>query len=186
MGRYLVSAHRSVRDLQEVLVYDLNIEAAKAFASDLRAQGLQAQAVTPQELPTAAAAADIISCATLATEPVIKGQWLQPGVHLDLVGSFTPVMREVDDDVVARCSIFVDTREGALAETGDLIQPIRNGVITEADVIAEFSELCDDKHAGRSALKDPAQAMTMFKSVGASVEDLAAAILAYQRSSTTN
>jgi ornithine cyclodeaminase len=101
-------------------------------------------------------------------------------VHLDLVGSFTPVMREVDDDVVARCSIFVDTREGALAETGDLIQPIRNGVI------AKFSELCADKHAGRSALKDQAQAMKMFKSVGASVEDLAAAILAYQRSSTTN
>ncbi|MNL30274.1 ornithine cyclodeaminase [compost metagenome] len=95
-------------------------------------------------------------------------------------------MREVDDDVAARCSIFVDTREGALAETGDLIQPIRSGVITEADVIAEFSELCAEKHAGRAALKEPAQAMTMFKSVGASVEDLAAAILAYQRSTTAN
>ena len=184
MGRYLVSAHRSVRDIEEVLVYDLNIEAAQAFARDISAQGISARAVTLEGLPQAAAAADIISCATLATEPVIRGKWLKPGVHLDLVGSFTPSMREVDDDVAARCTIFVDTREGALAETGDLIQPIRNGIISEKDVIAEFSELCAGKHAGRSALKDSAQAMTMFKSVGASVEDLAAAILAYQRTST--
>jgi ornithine cyclodeaminase len=184
MGRYLVSAHRSVRDIEEVLVYDLNIDAAQAFARDISAQGISARAVTLEGLPQAAAAADIISCATLATEPVIRGKWLKPGVHLDLVGSFTPSMREVDDDVAARCTIFVDTREGALAETGDLIQPIRNGIISEKDVIAEFSELCAGKHAGRSALKDSAQAMTMFKSVGASVEDLAAAILAYQRTST--
>ncbi|NYH11909.1 ornithine cyclodeaminase family protein [Pseudomonas moraviensis] len=185
MGRYLVSAHRSVRDLEEVIVYDLNFEAATAFANDIRAQGVRAKAVTLQELPAAAAAVDIISCATLATEPVIQGQWLKPGVHLDLVGSFTPVMREVDDDVVARCSIFVDTREGALAETGDLIQPIQKGVITEDDVIAEFSELCAGKHSGRSALTTPDEAMTLFKSVGASVEDLAAAILAYQRTSAS-
>jgi ornithine cyclodeaminase len=185
MGRYLVSAHRSVRDLEEVIVYDLNFEAATAFANDIRAQGIQAKAVTLQELPAAAAAADIISCATLATEPVIQGHWLKPGVHLDLVGSFTPVMREVDDDVVARCSIFVDTREGALAETGDLIQPIQKGVITADDVIAEFSELCAGKHSGRSALTTPDKAMTLFKSVGASVEDLAAAILAYRRTSVS-
>lgn len=185
MGHYLVSAHRSIRELEEVIVYDLNIDAAKKFANDLSAKSIQARAVTLQELPDAAAQADIISCATLATEPVIKGKWLKPGVHLDLVGSFTPSMREVDDEVAARCSIFVDTREGALAETGDLIQPIRDGVITESDVIAEFSELCAGKHAGRSALADPSQAMTMFKSVGASVEDLAAAILAYQRTSVS-
>ncbi|KIK89285.1 ornithine cyclodeaminase family protein [Pseudomonas sp. AO-1] len=186
MGRYLVSAHRSVRDLEEVIVYDLNFEAATAFANDIKAKGIQAKAVTLQQLPAAAASADIISCATLATEPVIQGQWLKPGVHLDLVGSFTPAMREVDDDVVACCSIFVDTREGALAETGDLIQPIKKGVITEDDVIAEFSELCAGKHSGRAALKTPDEAMTLFKSVGASVEDLAAAILAYQRTSVAH
>jgi len=186
MGRYLVSAHRSVRELQEVIVYDLNVDAATAFANDIRAQGLQARAVSLQELPAAAAAADIISCATLATEPVIRGQWLKTGVHLDLVGSFTPAMREVDNDAVARCSLFVDTRDGALAETGDLIQPIRDGVITENDVIAEFSDLCAGKHKGRSGLMAPDQAMTLFKSVGASVEDLAAAILAYQRTSAAN
>ncbi|MFJ2684355.1 ornithine cyclodeaminase family protein [Pseudomonas sp. NPDC087342] len=181
MGRYLVSAHRSVRDIQEVDVYDLNFESASAFANELSSQGISAKALTLEELPKAASDADIISCATLATDPVIKGKWLKPGVHLDLVGSFTPLMREVDDDVAALSSIFVDTREGALAETGDLIQPIRNGVINENDVIAEFSELCGKGHAGRSALPNPELAITMFKSVGASIEDLAAAVLAYKR-----
>lgn len=185
MGRYLVSAHRSVRAIQEVGVYDLNFESARAFAEELSSQGISAKALPLKELPKAASDADIISCATLATDPVIKGKWLKPGVHLDLVGSFTPLMREVDDEVAALCSIFVDTREGALAETGDLIQPIRNGVITENDVIAEFSDLCGKKHPGRSALPDPELAMTMFKSVGASIEDLAAAVLAYKRTSGT-
>jgi len=181
MGRYLVSAHCSVREITEVFVHDRNDDAARSFANELTKQGVNAKAVTLEDLPEVTASADIISCATLATEPVIKGEWLSPGVHLDLVGSFTPLMREADDEAAARCTIFVDTREGALSESGDLIQPIRNGAITESDIVAEFSELCSGKHTGRGGLPNPATEMTMFKSVGASVEDLAAAILAYQR-----
>ncbi|WP_313549841.1 ornithine cyclodeaminase family protein [Pseudomonas sp.] len=181
MGRYLVSAHCSVRPIEQIAVYDRSAEAAQRFADELTAQGLNAHVVTADSLADSVAVADIISCATLANEPIIKGDWLQPGVHVDLVGSFTPQMREADDDVVRRCTIFVDTREGALSETGDLITPIQKGVITPADVQAEFSDLCGGKHAGRSALSDAPNAMTLFKSVGASVEDLAAAILAYER-----
>jgi ornithine cyclodeaminase len=182
MGRYLVRAHCAVRDIRDVLIYDRTFTSAQAFAKELQSEGIDARAVDDQSLADAVRKADIVSCATLATEPVIRGEWLQPGVHLDLVGSFTPSMREADDEVVRRCAIFVDTRAGALAETGDLVVPIKNGVITEQAVLAEFSELCAGLHGGRAALSEPVSAMTLFKSVGASVEDLAAAILAYQRS----
>ncbi|ENA29266.1 MULTISPECIES: ornithine cyclodeaminase family protein [Pseudomonas] len=183
MGHYLVPAHLSVRQIEQVRIYDRNEVSAERFAQELIQQGIVAQAVRPDELAQAAVAADIISCATLANEPVIKGEWLSPGVHVDLVGSFTPQMREADDDVVRRCAIFVDTREGTLSETGDLITPIKQGVITPQSIQAEFSDLCNGKHKGRAALESPDAAMTLFKSVGASVEDLAAAILAYERSS---
>ena len=109
--------------------------------------------------------------------PLIKGDWLKPGAHLDLVGGFTPDMREADDEAMRRGRIFVDTRDGALAEAGDLIDPIAAGVITEADVVGEMSELCRGTVAGRGA----ADEITVFKSVGAAIEDLAAAELALKR-----
>ncbi len=90
-------------------------------------------------------------------------------------------MREADDEVMRRGAVFVDTREGAMSETGDLIDPLKSGVIAEADILADFPDLCGKRHAGRHELSDPEQAITVFKSVGASVEDLAAAILAYER-----
>ncbi|GLO16094.1 ornithine cyclodeaminase [Pseudomonas putida] len=183
MGRYLVRAHRAVRELEDVKIYDRSYEAAVAFANELHSEGIKAEAIQKDGLPQAVGNADIVSCATLANDPIILGEWLKPGVHLDLVGSFAPSMREADDEVVRRCSIFVDTREGALAETGDLITPIKTGVITKDDVLAEFTDLCAGKHNGRASLSDPDSALTLFKSVGASVEDLAAAILAYKRSS---
>ncbi len=183
MGRYLVRAHRVVRPIQKVAVYNRSRLAAQSFVQELQCEGIEAVVVEQKDLPTAVAAADIISCATLATDPIIQGEWLQPGVHLDLVGSFTPHMREADDTAVQRCALFVDTRAGALAETGDLIIPIAAGVIGPDHLQAELSQLCAGQHLGRSALPNPDTALTLFKSVGASLEDLAAAILAYQRHS---
>jgi ornithine cyclodeaminase len=182
MSRYLVRAHRTVRALHKVAVYDRSRVAAETYAQELQREGIEAFAVEKDDLPTAVGTADIISCATLATDPVIQGKWLRPGVHLDLVGSFTPQMREVDDAAIRRCALFVDTREGALAETGDLIIPLAAGVIGPEHIRAELSELCGGRHVGRPALPSPETALTLFKSVGASLEDLAAAILAYQRS----
>lgn len=182
MSRYLVRAHRTVRTLDKVAVYDRSAVAAQAYVQELQREGIEAQAVEQDDLPTAVGTADIISCATLATDPIIQGEWLQPGVHLDLVGSFTPRMREVDDTAIQRCVLFVDTRKGALAETGDLIIPLAAGIIGPEHIRAELSELCGGRHLGRPALTNPDTALTLFKSVGASLEDLAAAILAYQRS----
>lgn len=181
MGRRLIPAHMSVRQIKTVRVWDRDEEAAKALVAELQAADINAEACALDKLEETARQADIISCATMATAPLILGDWLKPGAHLDLVGSFTPAMRETDNTAMQRGSIFVDVRAGALSETGDLIIPIKERAITEDSLVAEFSELCSGKHSGRSALKDASNAVTIFKSVGDSREDLAAAILAYQR-----
>ncbi len=182
MGRRLIPAHMSVRPIRTIKVWDRNEEASQTLVAELQADDISAEVCPFDQLETAARQADIISCATMATSPLIKGEWLKPGAHLDLVGSFTPTMRETDNTAMQKCSVFVDVRAGALVETGDLIIPIREGAITENDIIAEFTELCSGQHTGRAGLPDPDNAITLFKAVGDSREDLAAAILAYQRS----
>ena len=124
------------------------------------------------------AAADIVSCATLSRAPLVEGNWLREGQHLDLVGAFTPQMRESDDRAVWRARVFVDTRAGALKEGGDIVQPLANGTIEDDDVIADLSELARGQQSGR--LAGDATSITLFKSVGAALEDLAAAELAVE------
>lgn len=182
MSRYLIPAHMSVRPIDKVRVWNRNESAASELVADLKADGVDAEVCPLNQLEAAARNADIVSCATMSTSPLIKGEWLKPGAHLDLVGSFTPVMRETDNTAMQRCSVFVDVRAGALSETGDLIIPIREGAITKDSIIAEFTELCRGEHKGRQSLNDPENAITLFKSVGDSREDLAAAVLAYQQS----
>jgi len=130
------------------------------------------------DLAAAVRWADIISCATLAETPLIQGVWLRPGQHLDLIGSFTPAMREADDDALARAGIYVDTRAGALAESGELLHGIASGVITVTDIRGELAELVRGTVAGRRS----AEEITLFKSVGCAIEDLAAAELALSSS----
>jgi len=182
MGRRLIPAHMAVRPIQRVKVWDIREAASVQLVEELIDQSITAEVVSQRDLENAVASADIISCATLSNTPLIQGKWLSPGAHVDLVGSFTPYMREADDAVMLRGAVFVDTRAGALSETGDLIDPLKSGLITEADILADFTDLCTNRHPGRAALSDPDQAITVFKSVGTAVEDLAAAILAYERS----
>ena len=120
--------------------------------------------------------ADIISCATLSSTPLVEGAWLREGQHVDLVGAYTPKMRESDDEAVRRARVYVDTRAGALKEGGDIVQPLANGTIAETDVIADLYELA----RGATTRPPPGDAtsITLFKSVGAALEDLAAAELA--------
>lgn len=170
----LIAAHAVVRPLQHVSIWGRDRSKAEATAEEARRAGFNA--VAAPDLEAACRAADIISCATLSHEPLVRGAWLKPGAHLDLVGAFTPKMRESDDEAVRRASIFVDTREGALHEGGDLVQPLENGVMTMDDVQADLFDLTGGRHPGRSG---PAE-ITLFKSVGAALEDLAGAILAYE------
>ncbi len=182
MARNLIPAHLAVRDIKRIRIWGVDENSVADCIQDLADSGLTVEAVPFEGLAVAVADADIVSCATLSPDPLIKGEWLTPGTHLDFVGSFTPTMREADDEVMRRGEVFVDTL-AALHETGDLIDPIKTGVIREDEIRAEFTDLCNGRHAGRSALNDADSAITVFKSVGTSQEDLAAAILAYQQAS---
>ena len=172
----LAHAHATVRPIRDVGVWGRSPEKAADLARRLADQGMTAWPV--QDLEDAVQRADIVSCATLAKQPLVMGRWLKPGVHLDLVGSFTPDMCEADEDAVRRARLYVDTREGALAEAGELIQAVANRVIKPDDVVGELSELCGGTVAGRGADGE----ITLFKSVGTAIEDLAAAELAHERS----
>ncbi|MDB5553205.1 MAG: Ornithine cyclodeaminase [Rhizobium sp.] len=170
----LIEAHKTVSPLKTVYIWGRDQAKARQMAQ--RAQALGLEAIATEDLEGAARQADIISCATLSTQPLIRGEWLKPGAHLDLVGAFKPTMRETDDVCATRATKFVDTREGALTEGGDLVQLIRAGLITADSIAADLAELTRGKHAGR---KSPDE-ITMFKSVGASLEDLAGAIFAFE------
>ncbi len=172
IARNLVAAHCAERPFETVLIWGRSAERAREMASSLRGSAPNVSAT--DDLERAAGEADVISCATLAMEPLVNGAWLREGVHLDLVGGFTPEMREVDDVAVGRAALIaVDTYEGALSEAGDLVQPLRSGVINRTQVQAELAELC---RGTRPARTDDAQ-ITLFKSVGTAIEDYAAASL---------
>jgi ornithine cyclodeaminase/alanine dehydrogenase-like protein (mu-crystallin family) len=165
----LVEAHAAVRPIRTVRIWGRNPDKATALAEQFRDR-FNCQAVT--DLETAVPEADIISCATLSTEPLVRGEWLQPGSHLDLVGAFRPSMRETDSRCLARGDVFVDTYAGAMGEAGDILQAIDEGALSKEDLRAELAELLRNEKPGRTS----DEAITVFKSVGASLEDLAAAI----------
>ncbi len=169
----LAEAHSSVRTFDQVSIWGRNPDKAADVAERLNARGLNAAAAP--DLEAATAAADVVTCATLAFDPLIHGDWLRPGTHLDLVGGFTPKMREADDDAIRRATVFLDTRAGATKEAGDIVQPLESGVLLESDIAADLHELCRGEHGGRAHGKE----ITLFKSVGAALEDLAAALLVY-------
>jgi ornithine cyclodeaminase len=167
----LPAAYREVRAIRRVEVWDINAGLADALIARLRKLDFDAS-VAP-DLEAAVRAADIVTCATLTTRPLVLGEWLHPGVHLDLIGSFTPEMRETDDTAIRRASVFVDT-ETALAESGDLLQPLQSGAFVAGRLAGTLSDLCAGRHPGR---KHP-QELTLFKAVGTAMSDLAAAMLA--------
>ena len=175
LAPHLIRAHATVRPIREVRLWSRTKARAEALAAKLEAPGLT---VTPtDDLAASAAWADIISCATLSEAPLIHGDWLSAGVHLDLVGAFRADMRETDDNAMARARIFVDTRGGALSEAGDILLAIKAGAISEADIQADLHALTSGVAKGRGEDTE----ITLFKSVGAALEDLAAAKLAYER-----
>jgi ornithine cyclodeaminase/alanine dehydrogenase-like protein (mu-crystallin family) len=172
VGSLLAPAYRAVRALDDVMVWSRDPDCAQRLAAALVIDGLPARAVT--DLAAAASSADIVSCATLAAEPLIHGDWLAPGTHLDLIGGFTPAMREADDVCFAGADVWIDTSD-ALAKAGDLMHPIAGGVLRSEDVRGTLADLCAVPVAPRHG-----GARTVFKSVGTALEDLAAAILVYE------
>ena len=172
IARLLAGAHRVYRPIERVTVWARSSSSARALADELVAQGFDADVAASVE--AAVAAADIVSCATLAREPIVRGGWLRAGSHLDLIGSFTPAMREADDECLAGASVFIDG-DDAPTKSGDLIGPIERGVVAIGE-IGTLAELARGERRGRG----DATGRTVFKSVGSALEDLAAAILVHQ------
>lgn len=174
LAPWMAHAHARARPLTRLSVWGRRDAGAQSLAQRLRDEGLPAQAV--DDLESAVRDADIVSCATTSTHPVVHGAWLAEGTHLDLVGGFRRGMREADDAAMGRSSIFVDTYAGALAEAADVLEPLERGVITRDAIKGELAELV----AGRPGRRDAGE-ITCFKSVGTAIADLAAAELLMER-----
>jgi ornithine cyclodeaminase/alanine dehydrogenase-like protein (mu-crystallin family) len=174
LAPFLVRAHAAVRPITRVTVWNRSEARAAQVVEDLGRMGITATPTTALE--DAARTADIISCATLSREPLVRGAWLKPGAHLDLVGAYNTAMRESDDAAVERARIYVDTHAGALKEAGDIVQPLASGLITESDVEGDLFGLC----RGTVTVQRQPGDITLFKSVGTAIEDLAAAMLVWR------
>ena len=170
VARLLPAAYRAVRAIDSIAIWSRDASKARALAEAWRADGFDARAAT--DLEAAVRPADIVSCATLASVPLIHGAWLAPGSHLDLIGGFAPQMREADDACFAGARIYVDGEE-ALQKSGDLLGPLSRGVFAPGDVRGTLAALCRGTAAGRASSGE----RTVFKSVGTALEDLAAAML---------
>ena len=167
-----VQAHAQVRSFDTIEVWGRRPERAAAVVDLVTNDGVEARVA--DDLDAAVAAADVISCVTGATDPLVKGVLLGAGTHVDLVGGFSPTMREADDDVIRRGSVFVDTYDDAVL-AGDIAQPLASGLLTRDDLLADLSGLVAGDHPGRTSDDE----ITVFKSSGTALEDLAAARLAF-------
>lgn len=174
LAPYMVRAHASVRPIKRVMVWNRSEERARAMVKAMQGGALHVELAT--DLEAAVRAADLVSCATMSTEPLVKGAWLRPGTHVDCAGAFKESMRETDDEVVRRARIFADTMDGCWGEAGDILQPLKAGVIKREAVLGDLYDLTRGKLKGRESREE----ITFFKSVGASIEDLAAAVALYE------
>jgi len=173
LAPYMALAHSTVRPIRRISVWGRRTERAAATVEAVRAMVPDATVVAVHSPEKAVAQADIVCCATSSPTPILAGRWLRPGTFVDLVGSFLPTMREADDDAVRCARLFVDTQAGAFAEAGDILDPLARGVLKRAQVEGDLADLV----CGRVRARASAGEITLFKSVGTAIEDLAAAQL---------
>jgi len=166
LAPHVIAAHRAVRpSIERVLIWNRTPGRAEALAAGLR-PSLDAQAVAT--MAEALPAADIVSCVTMATAPVVRGALLKEGAHVDLIGAYLPEMREADDDVARRAgAIFFDNRLG-IEESGEVIEPLARGLITRKELVADLFDLCAGRHRGRQTERQ----ITMYKNCGGAHLDL--------------
>jgi ornithine cyclodeaminase/alanine dehydrogenase-like protein (mu-crystallin family) len=178
LSAHLIRAHSAVRPIKRVTLWNRTRSRAVSTAFALHAAGIEP--LIADDLEAAVRTADIVSCATLSAQPLIRGAWLKKGAHVDLVGAFTPKMREADNDAVRRARIYVDVRASASKGSGDIAIPLKSRIIKLTDIQGDLFELCRGKKKGRKR-KDE---ITLFKSVGTAIEDLAAAMLVWRKLKT--
>lgn len=177
----VIPAHAAVRPIEQVLIWGRNRQRAASLADRINA-ALALHASPVDSLDHAISQADIISTVTTAGDPILPGRHLRPGTHVDLIGGYTPLMREADDDVIRTAKIYVDNITSAVREAGDIADPLGRGIIDRSAIRGDLFDLC----AGRVPKRTSDQDITVFKSVGLALEDLAAAALAWNTSERTD
>jgi ornithine cyclodeaminase/alanine dehydrogenase-like protein (mu-crystallin family) len=171
----LIKAHASVRPIKTVYVWGRTFEKSKAICDALKSETFKCLPINTIEEKISEV--DIISCATLSKTPLVLGKYLKEGQHIDLVGAYKKDMREADDEAINKSSVFVDTFQGGLKESGDIFIPLNNGTLKVDDIQADLFQLCSGKKDGRSSKNE----ITLFKSVGHALEDLVAATYYYKK-----
>ena len=175
MAPHLVSAHCEVRpSLKQVNIWNRTGDKAAALCSNLAEKFPRINFAPVSEVEANVRKADLI-CSAIGT-PIIQGAWLKPGTHVDLIGAYTPTMREADDECFRRGSLFVDARETTIHHIGELMIPLASGVISEQDVLADLSDLCQQRHGGRQSDTE----ITLFKNGGGGHLDLMCARILHQ------
>jgi len=161
----MIDAYRALfPQLEKVQIWNRTFAKAQKLAQEKNA-------IAIQDLPEALSNADIVSSSTMSTSPFIKGEWIKAGTHVDLIGAYRPDMREADDSLLVKSRIFVDSRETAIHDIGELAIPIKNGIIKEDDVIADFYQLCNDAQGRKTDAE-----ITLFKNGGGAHLDLMTAL----------
>lgn len=171
----LIEAHASVRPIKKVFVWGRNFNKAQDICSQLSNAPFSIEAI--QNIEDKISKVDIISSATLSKTPLIFGEHLRAGQHIDLVGAYKKDMREADDEVISKASVFVDTMQGGLKESGDIVIPLEKGIISDQDIKADLFQLSSKEKQGRQSNNE----ITLFKSVGHALEDLIAAKYYYNQ-----
>ncbi len=169
LAPYLIKAHASVRPIKEVFVWGRNLNKAKTICNQFKKSAFKIEPIA--NIYEKMTAVDIISCATFSKDPLIFGEHLRAGQHIDLVGSYKPNMREADDVTIQKSNIYLDTYEGGLKESGDIVQPLLSGILKKEAIKGDLFQLCGSQKLGRQAISE----ITLFKSVGHALEDLVAA-----------
>jgi len=173
-GRNQIAAIREVRAIERVKIFDVAEAPARALAKELEAEGVEATvAANPEETVRES---DIVASATTASEPPIRGTWLPPGCHVNAVGANAPTKREVDAEAFVRARVVVDFEEQVLQEAGDLMAAIESGAFAREQIHAELGDVVIGKKKGRESRDQ----ITLFKSVGVAIEDVAVAAWVYQ------
>jgi len=171
----LIKAHAAVRPIKEVFIWGRNFEKASAICEVLKDENFTSSPI--KNIQEKASEVDIISCATLSKTPLVLGKYLKPGQHIDLVGAYKKDMREADDETISKASVYLDTFQGGLKESGDIVTPLQNGILRKEDIKADLFQLCSNQKTGRNNQEE----ITIFKSVGHALEDLAAANYYYNK-----
>ncbi|APD07723.1 ornithine cyclodeaminase [Flavobacteriaceae bacterium UJ101] len=175
LSTHLIEAHASVRPIKKVYIYGRNYQKAQQISSLLKNKTYQV--IPVKTIEEKISTVDIISSATLSNDPLILGKHLQKGQHLDLVGSYKRDMREADDKAIVQATVYVDSYEGALKESGDIVIPLEKGLLKVDEIPADLFKLCSQNIFARKSNSE----ITLFKSVGHALEDLTAATYYYNQ-----